>query len=375
MSLLHMQQEELQKLVHRCDRFICVNPRLFAPFSREAATAAVCANFPHALPTAISPLFYALPHSTAIAQSPLHRNQAAIALEVSSGVAVLLLALRPTDHVAEVCCAPGAKLLLAALLVESRAAASNTLPAAWGSVTGVDVSQQRLSTCRSLVKRHKLQRVRLFCADGREFVRPPATSTEAAKNCDDKSASEAAAFYASAAYRKGTATLHSRLFETSGALYDKVLVDAECSHDASAKHLLKAAASAATDLQLFSPERIAALSQLQFALLCQGAKLLKPGGLLLYSTCSAMRTQNESVVERLLLAHEHSFDPIGNFVAHAEAEPFLEAEALAPYVTVHSFEEERLRERFGHTTAFLKFDAAMHRMGGLFVALFRKHAA
>lgn len=53
-----------------------------------------------------------------------------------------------------------------------------------GTVTGVDISQHRLSTCRSLLKRHRLQQyARLFKADGTTFgvMRPSAIDTIRAK--------------------------------------------------------------------------------------------------------------------------------------------------------------------------------------------------
>ena len=46
-------------------------------------------------------------------------------------------------------------------------------------------------------------------------------------------------------------------------------------------------------------------AQLQYELLKAGLKLLKPGGLMLYSTCSMLREEDEDVIERLL-NHESS---------------------------------------------------------------------
>jgi 16S rRNA C967 or C1407 C5-methylase (RsmB/RsmF family) len=109
-------------------------------------------------------------------------------------------------------------------------------------------------------------------------------------------------------------------------LYDRVLVDAECTHDGSAKHMLKllghvdgdnsasitsavsasksnAVASASTwaefELAYLDPARLATLQSLQRNLLRNGFRHLAYGGTLVYSTCSYMRAQNEEIVEWL----------------------------------------------------------------------------
>ena len=85
--------------------------------------------------------------------------------------------------------------------------------------------------------------------------------------------------------------------------YDRVLVDAECSHDGSAKHLLKLTQEpdpAARLRAVLCEERGEALVQLQRALIRNGFSLLVQGGILIYSTCSLTRSQNEGVVSWLL---------------------------------------------------------------------------
>ena len=42
------------------------------------------------------------------------------------------------------------------------------------------------------------------------------------------------------------------------------------------------------------------LPQLQLAILCNQASYVKPGGVLLYSTCTLVRRENEGVVEKFL---------------------------------------------------------------------------
>jgi 16S rRNA C967 or C1407 C5-methylase (RsmB/RsmF family) len=125
-------------------------------------------------------------------------------------------------------------------------------------------------------------------------------------------------------------------------LYDRVLVDAECSHDGSAKHTarLRASAAVGTDpaasttaaaanaspspdekvgassspddwRSLHSPERLASLQLLQRNLLRQGFRMLRPGGTLVYSTCSFQRAQNEDVVAWLLRTEPDAARAVG----------------------------------------------------------------
>ena len=88
------------------------------------------------------------------------------------------------------------------------------------------------------------------------------------------------------------------------ARYDRVLVDAECTHDGSLKHVAKLLQAddggAALVARMLNKTRLRELPALQRRLLRSGFGLLRPGGLLVYSTCSFARAQNEDVVAWLL---------------------------------------------------------------------------
>ena len=71
---------------------------------------------------------------------------------------------------------------------------------------------------------------------------------------------------------------------------------------------------------------LAGLPELQYRILTNAARFLKPGGVLVYSTCTTNREENEKVVERFLqenswaapLQFPAGFDTIGtigNFMA------------------------------------------------------------
>ncbi len=89
-------------------------------------------------------------------------------------------------------------------------------------------------------------------------------------------------------------------------LYDKVLVDAECTHDGSHKHVGKFGREWSSDSlarRVLDPARLPGLFLLQSKLLENGFRMLAPGGLLVYSTCSFARAQNEDVAARFLALH------------------------------------------------------------------------
>lgn len=86
--------------------------------------------------------------------------------------------------------------------------------------------------------------------------------------------------------------------------YDRVLVDAECTHDGSIKHLAKFASWGwdTFERKVLPPERLEALAALQASLLRNGFAQLRGGGTLVYSTCSFARAQNEDIVAAFLAA-------------------------------------------------------------------------
>ena len=57
------------------------------------------------------------------------------------------------------------------------------------------------------------------------------------------------------------------------------------------------------DIRQKDPDTMAALPQLQLAILNNQAKYVKKGGLLIYSTCTLVRRENEGVVEKFLKAN------------------------------------------------------------------------
>lgn len=62
------------------------------------------------------------------------------------------------------------------------------------------------------------------------------------------------------------------------------------------------------EIRLKQPEDFAALPETQFRILCEGASHVRPGGQLLYSTCTLAQAENETVARRFLTEHSE-FSP------------------------------------------------------------------
>lgn len=268
----------------------------------------------------------------------------------------------------DVCCCPGSKLQMIHSLVKGREPGS--------SIIGVDISDKRISVCKSLLRKtcsrisedHPRDRILIFQCDGRLFS-PTAfgilrydsairENREFASHYDrqklNKSTRSMESKYlksvekairvanTSAAELDSSSTTTTSSFSSSTPSlrgdslndFDLVLVDAECRHDASYRHmkflrdpsdatLLPAeplvAASPADEsytkgksshhhrplkrkaaLSHSGPDGATDISVLQKDLLRNGYRLLKPGGVLVYCTCSEDALQNEAVVAALL---------------------------------------------------------------------------
>ncbi len=87
-----------------------------------------------------------------------------------------------------------------------------------------------------------------------------------------------------------------RLAERLAGFFDRVLVDAPCSGEGML-HRSEAAR------QEWAPERIGGCALRQSAILSHAARLVRPGGRLVYATCTFNPEENEGTVARFLSAH------------------------------------------------------------------------
>jgi 16S rRNA (cytosine1407-C5)-methyltransferase len=101
---------------------------------------------------------------------------------------------------------------------------------------------------------------------------------------------------AEATYTLADATRLSRTFEPE--TFDKVLLDAPCSGEG---------LMTLNDMKLFdswSVTHIRRLSELQKKILHESWQTLKPGGTLVYSTCTMAPEEDEAVIDYFLRKHE-----------------------------------------------------------------------
>ncbi|KAK9142214.1 hypothetical protein Syun_011614 [Stephania yunnanensis] len=327
------------------------------------------------------PGFFAIPAHVQIAGSKSYRDGKIYGMDAASGAAVMALNVSAGDHVLDLCAAPGAKLcMLLDILGDS------------GSVTGVDIARHRLAACRTMLQKYALgDRCRLFVADGTLFSLLPSEGhfkltyankyeekTDIYKEWtpkrswkERKRSSRARNVSASQLVpRAQEAELifygpHSgvvgisrtELFQIASGSgpfdsgYDKVLVDAECTHDGSIKHIQKFEHWGWNTLErrVLDAQRTDVLTYLQLQLLTNGFRLLKVGGSLVYSTCSLTVAQNEDVVEQFLS---------GNTSAELQ-----EINAAAKWPC-----------KIGRLPKTLRFDPLTSQTSGLFIAKFKKLA-
>jgi 16S rRNA (cytosine967-C5)-methyltransferase len=93
-------------------------------------------------------------------------------------------------------------------------------------------------------------------------------------------------------------TILSSALDSRPSTFDRILVDAPCSNTGVMRRRV--------DLRWrISPEEILRLRQTQLDLLKLAATKLKPGGILVYSTCSLEPEENSEVVEEFLREHEN----------------------------------------------------------------------
>lgn len=196
--------------------------------------------------------FVRVKHMAGIGGSDLYQRGFFVVQDESAGLAVQLLDPRPGERVIDLCAAPGGKTTMIGELMRNA-----------GEIVAVDRYETRLQLVRNACQRLGIANVQAATADAATLAVPPA---------------------------------------------DRVLVDAPCSG-------LGVLAKKPDAKWKREPEDIVRLVALQNSILSHAATLVKPGGVLVYSTCTLEPEENIDLVRSFLSAHpEFSLEPAGAFV-------------------------------------------------------------
>ena len=172
------------------------------------------------------------------------QGYATYVLDSASIIAAEALQVKPGDRVLDLCAAPGGKALVLAEALKGK-----------GNLVANELSSARRLRLKEVMDHHVPPSFRglidLVGFDGNQFgLKKPNT-------------------------------------------FDRVLLDAPCSSE---RHLLQED----PDQKDWKESRTKQLSMRQYSLLCSALLTLKPGGTLIYSTCSISPLENDGVVSRLL---------------------------------------------------------------------------
>jgi 16S rRNA (cytosine967-C5)-methyltransferase len=214
--------------------------------ARDEVREALAADGVVAEPTPFSPLGLRIRGRPAINRHELFLSGAIEVQDEGSQLLGFLLAPRRHDLVVDFCAGAGGKSLMLGALMSSH-----------GRIYAFDVSSQRLSRLKPRLKRSGLSNI---------YAQP-------IKNENDL-----------------------RIKRLTGKI-DRVLVDAPCSGFGTLRRN--------PDLKWrHGPQAIDELAAKQRAILAAAARLLKPGGRLVYATCSILSEENDAVVADFRRQHE-----------------------------------------------------------------------
>ncbi len=174
-------------------------------------------------------------------RSKAYRKGKFVIQEEAAALASILLSPKPGETVVDLCAAPGGKTVHMAELMRNR-----------GKIYAFDVDKLRIKRMEELIERCGVKIVRIYEMDARRAVNV-----------------------------------------LGEEMADKVMLDAPCTSDGT---MMKN-----PELRWrIREEKIVEMAELQYELLNVAIDLLKPGGEVLYCTCSMFREENESVVQRLI---------------------------------------------------------------------------
>lgn len=241
--------------------------------------------------TRLSPLGLRLRERLSLSRLPGLKSGEIEIQDEGSQLVALLVGAGPGDRVVDFCAGAGGKTLALAAQMKNK-----------GHVVACDVNEARLKRCADRIRRAGLHNVetRVLSSETDRWVKR----------------------------HKGS--------------YDRVLIDAPCSGTGTWRRN--------PDARWRAPELgLENLVALQARILASAARLVKPGGRLVYATCSVLCEENEDQVAKFLAAH-----PAFRLVPLNEAAPDMTGSGHADY---------------------LSLTPARHETDGFFAAVLQREAA
>ena len=228
--------------------------------SRVALLAELAAAHVEASPTLISEVGIQLSRATSVADLPGYAAGHFYVEDEAGQLIPLLLDAQPGQRVLDACAAPGGKTTQVAALMDNR-----------GTIVAVDRAAARLDLVMQNCRRLGVNIVTPLVGDMRTLLQ---------------------AETASGAGRSAGATRESAL----SSPFDRILLDAPCSG-------LGVLRRHPEGKWFKTPEIIAQHRLLQRDLLAETSRLLRPGGVLVYSTCSIEPEETESIIDEFCQSH------------------------------------------------------------------------
>ncbi len=249
------------------------------------------------------PLAYTLPPTakSRLTHAAAHEEGRLYVQGIASMLAPLLLDPRPGERILDLAAAPGGKTLQMAAMMRNQ-----------GWISAVEHAKSRYHRLKANVLRHGAHCVHTYLMDG------------------------------------------ARVWRKCPEQFDRVLLDAPCSSEA--RFQLQQPQSFA----FWSRRKIREMSRKQGRLLFSAVQSLKPGGCLLYATCSFAPEENEAPISKLLqtFGDALSIEPLQLPLTDVHWQPGLghwQGKAFAPAME--------------HSLRLLPDE----RMGGFYLCKLRKH--
>lgn len=186
-------------------------------------------------------IFTKAPEDKTLASSKAFNENKIYIQELSSLLPVAILDPKPNEKILDFCASPGSKTGLIAIKTNDSA-----------EIIAIEKGRDRFFKMKELLKNQNVQSVKCYLQDANTFPKRYPEFLE---------------------------------------YFDKVLVDAPCTNEGSID------LSHPSTLKYWSQKEAKMLSKLQKGLLNNALKLLKPGGILVYSTCTFSVEENEAVVD------------------------------------------------------------------------------